>query len=364
MAVAAWQWMTPCPPIPCVVPCHILTATSTPRRPRYFPEPDLPPLTITAEEIKAVQASMGELPDAQRERYVAMGECRTARGGAARHAVGAQRRQQCAPLVLSPLALRAIWTPGLAPGDVAFLVDDMDAAAYLDASVAAGAAPKAAANWVMGDLAAHCKASKVAFADLALTPPQLAELVTLIEQDVISGKIAKQVGAEGGQVPRDDARWVPRTSLLAYPQILPSLLTGAAGSAGGVRKLVEASGLVQQSDPEAIRALVRKVLLDSPKEVEQYRGGKTKLMVSQCRAQHAACCSRTRHVRACGSPVAGLLPRPVHEGVGRQGEPEDARRDPQAHAGWNGGVEELACTSCGTPCLLVPGAPRRPSFAL
>lgn len=85
---------------------------------------------------------------------------------------------------------------------------------YFDAAIASGAEPRQAANWVMGDLAAHCKTTKSAFADLKLTPKTLAELVSLIGEDVISGKIGKEVrrrcclGDQGGRHLRKDWRGV------------------------------------------------------------------------------------------------------------------------------------------------------------
>jgi len=180
---------------------------------RYFPEPDLPALVLTEEDIEAVRGAMEELPGARRERYGAL---------------------------------------GLKLDDVLFLSEDADVSGYFDAAVAAGAPVKLAANWIMGDLAAHCKSEKCAFGSLLLTPEVLAELTSLIEDDVISGKIGKEV--------------------------LPELLAGAGGAGGGsVRAFVESKGLVQQSDPEEIKAIIRRAMEENPGQLEQYRGGKNKL---------------------------------------------------------------------------------------
>eukprot|EP00887_Chlorella_sp_A99_P006179 scaffold3.g6179.t1 len=178
---------------------------------RYFPEPDLPPLVLDEEYVAGVRASMPELPQQKRERYQAL---------------------------------------GLSAYDAAVLSDDIGTAAYFDAVLAAGAPPKPAANWVMGDVMAHCKEARLeSMGELAMAPAALAEMIALIEGGTISGKIGKEV--------------------------LPALLAGEGN--GGVRVLVEAQGLVQISDPAALEAIVDAVLAASPKQLEQYRGGKTKL---------------------------------------------------------------------------------------
>ena len=82
---------------------------------------------------------------------------------------------------------------GLSRQDVLELSDDRDTAAYFDAAVAAGADAKAAANWIMGDIAAHLKAERVSIRNLVLRPQQLAELVTLVADGTISSKARKGV---------------------------------------------------------------------------------------------------------------------------------------------------------------------------
>ena len=68
------------------------------------------------------------------------------------------------------------------------LADSQDVAAFYDGAVTAGAEPKVAANWVMGDIMAHLRAEKKAIADVLLTPAALAELLALIKEGAISGK--------------------------------------------------------------------------------------------------------------------------------------------------------------------------------
>jgi len=113
--------------------------------------------------------------------------------------------------------------------------------------VAAGADPKAAANWISGDIAAHVNANRLSYNALPLRPAQLAEMVQLIEGGVISGKIAKE--------------------------ILPELLE----QGGSPKAIVEERGLGMISDPAAITAIVDALLAAHPDEVEAFRAGKTKL---------------------------------------------------------------------------------------
>eukprot|EP00891_Asterochloris_glomerata_P003991 jgi/Astpho2/3991/e_gw1.00063.49.1_t len=183
---------------------------------RYFPEPDLPELTVTDSFIERLQASMQQLPADKRRQY----------------------RQL-----------------GLPAADVLVLADELPTAQYFDAVLAAGASPKLSANWVMGDLTAFCKEQKIGMHQLQLKPETLAEMVGLIEDGTISGKIGKE--------------------------ILQGLLQGVEG----VKKFVESKGLMQISDPAQIEAIVDKVLAASPQQLELFRGGKTKLQgffVGQC----------------------------------------------------------------------------------
>lgn len=176
---------------------------------RYFPEPDLTPIVVSAEQRDAWHAELPELPAQKRHRYET--------------------------------------ELGLSPYDTQVLTDDRPVAEYFEATVAAGADVKQAANWIMGDIAAWLKNEKKSIADLALQPAELAELVGLIGDNTISGKIAKD--------------------------ILPELLTAG----GSPKALVEQKGLVQISDQGAIEAMIRELLEAHPTELEQFRAGKTKL---------------------------------------------------------------------------------------
>ena len=176
---------------------------------RYFPEPDLLPLTVTPAALQATVASMPELPAALRARYEAL---------------------------------------GLPAKDVLLLADAADVAAYFDAVCAAGADPRGAANWIMGDLTAYAKQEKLSsLGQLKLTPAHLAELLALVADGTISGKIAKD--------------------------LLPDLLAGGASP----KALVQQRGLVQISDTSEIEALVDAVLAANPGQVAEFRAGKDKL---------------------------------------------------------------------------------------
>jgi aspartyl-tRNA(Asn)/glutamyl-tRNA(Gln) amidotransferase subunit B len=123
---------------------------------RYFPEPDLPPLEVSPEQLEAWRSQLPELPAPKRQRYEA--------------------------------------EFGLSAYDARVLTDDRSVAEYFERAVMAGAKPKLVSNWVTQDIAAYLN-SKVGtnITDLPLTPEHLAELVNLIEAGTISGKIAKDI---------------------------------------------------------------------------------------------------------------------------------------------------------------------------
>ena len=100
----------------------------------------------------------------------------------------------------------------------------------------------------MGDLAGYLNNNReVSFENLPLRPEGLAELLGLIDQGTISGKIAKE--------------------------LLPNLLQDG----GSPRSLVEAKGLTQISDPHQLIAIIDELLAAHPEELTQYRSGKKKL---------------------------------------------------------------------------------------
>ena len=122
---------------------------------RYFPDPDLGPIEVGAEQREGWRSELPELPAAKRHRYA----------------------EQL----------------GLSIYDARVLTDERAMAEYFEAAVAAGADAKAVSNWVTGDIAAFVNANRLSIAELPLKPEQLAEMVQLIEGGVISGKIAKEL---------------------------------------------------------------------------------------------------------------------------------------------------------------------------
>ncbi|MBP0001606.1 MAG: Asp-tRNA(Asn)/Glu-tRNA(Gln) amidotransferase subunit GatB [Cyanobacteria bacterium SID2] len=176
---------------------------------RYFPEPDLCPIEVFPEQRDAWKAELPELPARKRHRYED--------------------------------------ELGLSAYDTRVLTEERSVAEYFEAVIAAGAPSKPAANWVMGDIAAYVNDRKLNIADIALTPTTLAELIELIEDSTISGKIAKE--------------------------ILPELLE----KGGSAKELVESKGMTQISDTAELEKIVDELLAANPDKVEQYRSGKTKL---------------------------------------------------------------------------------------
>lgn len=175
---------------------------------RYFPEPDLVPFTVSEEYIENIRKSLPELPDARKERY--MKEF------------------------------------GLSSEDAVFMTNDKATADYFEAAMAAGADPKAAVNWLMGEFASQLSNDGIEIDKAPVSAENLAALLKLISKGTISGKIAKKVFAtmwkEGGNP--DD--------------------------------IVKAQGLVQISDTAELSKLVDEVVGNNPKAVEDFKAGKKK----------------------------------------------------------------------------------------
>ncbi|MFH1007380.1 MAG: Asp-tRNA(Asn)/Glu-tRNA(Gln) amidotransferase subunit GatB [Candidatus Latescibacterota bacterium] len=177
---------------------------------RYFPEPDLVPIAVDANWIERVRTDLPELPDARRERFV---------------------REY-----------------GIPDYDAGVLTAERPVAEYYEDVVRAGAEPKAASNWVMGDVLRVLKDQKIEIGAFGITPKQLADLLKLVAQSTISGKVARTV----------------------FEQMT---LTGAES-----KDIVAELGLVQVGDADALEAWVTEVIDGNPKEVAGYRDGKKQLL--------------------------------------------------------------------------------------
>ena len=124
---------------------------------RYFPDPDLLPLTFSEEFVEAEKAKLPELPDAKKARFM------------------------------------ADW--GLSPYDAAILVEEQETAAFYE-KVADGRDPKLAANWMITELFGNLNKAGKDLSDSPVDEAKLGGLIDLISDNTISGRIAKDVFAE------------------------------------------------------------------------------------------------------------------------------------------------------------------------
>ena len=177
---------------------------------RYFPDPDLLPVVVTEDWLEDIRAALPELPDARQARFMA--------------------------------------EHGLNAYDASRLAGDRALGDYFEACLARAPGAKPAANWILGELAAWLNAANRTIEEAPVAPEHLGQLLTLIDRDVISGKMAKTVFEE-------------------------MVKTGKAPQA-----IVDAKGLAQVSDAGELESVVAQVLDAAPDEVAAYRGGKTKLM--------------------------------------------------------------------------------------
>ena len=125
---------------------------------RYFPDPDLPPLKVAAEEVTAAQEAMPELP---RTKY-----------------------------------LRFLGDYGIPRLDARNLVSDKKLARYYEDAVSTCNNPKAVANWIMSELMRELKNLDEGIEACPVSSAHLAGLISLIDNKTISGKIAKEVFAD------------------------------------------------------------------------------------------------------------------------------------------------------------------------
>lgn len=177
---------------------------------RYFPEPDLLPLELSEEWRARVRSELPELPAARRKRYVE--------------------------------------TLGLREYDAETLTATCELSEYFERAAAVSGDARAAANWVMGDLAAALNAAGRDVVDSPVPAERLGELAALIGKGEINGKQAKEIFAK-------------------------MFATGEAAVA-----IIERDGYKQISDAGAIEAAVDAVLAANPKQAEQYKSGKTQVL--------------------------------------------------------------------------------------
>jgi aspartyl-tRNA(Asn)/glutamyl-tRNA(Gln) amidotransferase subunit B len=173
---------------------------------RYFPEPDLVQFELLPGTEERVAAELPELPQERKQRFME--------------------------------------DLGLPEYDAGVLTDSQELGDFFDKTVKLGADPKAASNWLMSEVLGYLNAEDCTLEELPVTPEGIAELLELIDEETISGKLAKEVFelmCESGELPG---------------------------------KLVEERGLKQVTDEAAVLEYVEAVIEEQPDVVETIRDGK------------------------------------------------------------------------------------------
>ena len=170
---------------------------------RYFPDPDLLPLRLTQDYVDELRAQLPELPDRMKARFMAK--------------------------------------MGLDATDAELLVAERERALHFDQMVAAGAEPKAAANWLLNQHLGRVNKEGVSFAGAPVSAAANAAILKMMRDGSISGKIAKQLYDLVWQTGEDPAR------------------------------LVEERGLKQMTDTGAIERIVDEIIAANPKQVAQVK---------------------------------------------------------------------------------------------
>src|ERR1700676_2649392 len=177
---------------------------------RYFPEPDLVPLRVSDAWRESVRARMPELPASRRKRF--------------------------------------LQDYGLREYDAEVLTTTRAMSEYFEKVVAASGDARAAANWVMGDLSALLKQEGKDIEDSPVSAERLGQLLALIGQGKINGKLAKDI----------------------FPKMAAANETAEA--------IIAREGLESISDEGALAKIIDEVIAANPKQVEQYRGGKQQVI--------------------------------------------------------------------------------------
>ncbi|MFT4561245.1 MAG: aspartyl-tRNA(Asn)/glutamyl-tRNA(Gln) amidotransferase subunit B [Gammaproteobacteria bacterium] len=177
---------------------------------RYFPDPDLLPIRVSKDYLASMAKLLPELPDQKRDRFVAQYEL----------------NEQEADL----------------------LCEETACADYLEETVKISKAdPRLSANWITGEVFAGLNRANISIEDSPVSSNSLGKLIARINDNTISGKIAKQVF---------ERMWE----------------TG-----DGPDEIIESQGLRQVTDDSAIEQLVMQVLRENPGQIAQYKSGKDKV---------------------------------------------------------------------------------------
>jgi len=167
---------------------------------RYFPELDLVPIELNKEFIDKIRAQMPELPDERMERFISQ--------------------------------------YGLPKYDAGVLVSSKALADFFEEAVKLYDKPKEISNWMMSDLLRYLYENNLELQESKITPEKLVEMIRLIDEEVISGKIAKR--------------------------ILPKVIVTGKGP----REIVKEEGMIKISDREFLERLIAKIFAENPKAVE------------------------------------------------------------------------------------------------
>jgi aspartyl-tRNA(Asn)/glutamyl-tRNA(Gln) amidotransferase subunit B len=173
---------------------------------RYFPEPDLPPLIVDDHRRREIASTLPELPEARRARFV---------------------REYALPAY-----------------DAGLLTQTRGLADYFEAVARASENPKAASNWIMGELLRTMKERGVSVEQVPLQPNALAGLIQIVDRGVISSTVAKDVFAR------------------------------MYDSGRSADEIVQAEGLAQIGDADALSDIVRDAVTSNPDAVAQVRKGR------------------------------------------------------------------------------------------
>jgi aspartyl-tRNA(Asn)/glutamyl-tRNA(Gln) amidotransferase subunit B len=177
---------------------------------RYFPEPDLLPLTLDPTWLEQVQKELPELPGPRMHRFISEFE--------------------------------------LPVDDALLLTASRASADYFEECTKASGNPRASANWIIGDLAYALKNAGKDIEDCPIASRDLASLIRAIDSGEISGKIAKTVFEEMGKTAEEPSAIIQRL------------------------------GLTQVSDEASLGALIDKIITSNPKQLAEFRSGKTRVM--------------------------------------------------------------------------------------
>jgi len=167
---------------------------------RYFPEPDLVPIKLDREFVEQIKARMPELPDERMERFISQ--------------------------------------YGLPKYDAGVLVSSKALADFFEEAVKLYDKPKEISNWMMSDLLRYLYENNLELQESKITPEKLVEMIRLIDEGVISGKIAKRI----------------------LPKVI---VTGKKPS-----EIVKEEGMIKISNREFLEKLIEKIFTENPKAVK------------------------------------------------------------------------------------------------